>query len=123
MTQALTLSSIAHLLVVLSVAQKTMARSAHDGSAMQPIPMLRIDTVVDESLMQCFRQLLERTEIFVIAFRLACENSVQRMMEIIAPLRVHTQSASVGAGHNTWIVQIALGNQNQLSAELGGKCV
>src|SRR5438067_8731810 len=38
-TQALTLSSIAHLIVILSVAQKTMARETDGRPAVQAIPM------------------------------------------------------------------------------------
>ena len=71
------------------------------------------------------RQLFQGAEVLVVAVAFAGKNGVQRVMKIVAPLRVQPVTAGGGRAHDTRVVEIALGDEMErpalaLSAVSGG---
>ncbi len=88
--------------------------------------------VVQEAARQDVREHVERSavgqcartaaEVLVVALRLTGQRNVQPVVDVIGPLRRHPES-TVGCGRDhRRVVEVALGDQVERSAELIGQC-
>ncbi len=60
---------------------------------------------------------MQRAEVSVVTAALAGQLSVYRVVNIVAPLGIETKAANFSRVDEPGIVQVALGNEHQLSAE------
>src|SRR5688500_5232178 len=65
------------------------------------------------------RQVGQAAEVAVIALRLIRKHRVQRMMKVVVPLRMKSESMSPARPDHARVAQIAFGNEHQVPAELG----
>src|SRR5688572_22573065 len=119
MTAPFSFGAVANLIVILQVAEKRVAENSFGRSSMPASAKCRITAVMDENPLDCFGQIRQRAEIGIVTIALAGEHSMQRMMEIIAPLGVDTVTADLLGADDFRIVEIALGDHDQMPAALG----
>ncbi len=62
-------------------------------------------------------------EVRVVALRFTGHRGVQGVVEVVVPLRVQPEAALRARGHQTRVVQVGLGDQEQRPARLGGQRV
>ena len=67
-------------------------------------------SAVIPAIAQCRNQRLDPHEIGIVPLIFAGQQSMERMMKIIAPLGVHIVAAALGVMQNSCIVQVAFGN-------------
>src|SRR5215471_925446 len=115
---ALSFRSVADLVVVLQKDHELAGGQAMSTAAVVALSKRRIASVKHVWMLQCLCQIGEGAEILVIAGQLTGQNAVERMMEIIAPLRVDAVAAGFRCPHKSRIVQVAFGDQQQLPSQL-----
>ena len=93
MAAALALGAVAHLIVVLQVAEEAMAGEAGGRPAVAAAAEARVAAVVDEGAREGLREVGQRAEVRVVPGALAGEHGVQGVVEIVAPLRVEAIAA------------------------------
>ena len=110
--------TIADLVMILDVTQKPVLRQISRRAPMHALSMLRVDAVVHKRVLDRFRQLAQRAEVAVIPF---CGSGIkpceERVVEIVAPLRINAKSARLARGHNARIIRITLGDQHLAPAQ------
>src|SRR5579883_3416186 len=84
---------------------------------MPPPPIDRIASGVHESLGKRLRHVLKISEVGVITFAFPCQKRVQRMMEIIVPLRVESVSSKLRWTDDTRIVRRTFGDDIDAAIE------
>src|SRR5579859_4742134 len=116
--------AIAYLIVILYVSKKSMRAQTFYRPSMNASPVLGILTVINIDRRKRLGQLRERSKIAIVAAPLASEKGEKRVMKVVAPLSIDAVSASRTAlaitasnigSHDTRIIQIALGDQHELS--------
>src|SRR3954470_10226242 len=76
-----------------------------------------MSTAVYERFSQRLFQVRDRAEVLVVARSLACQHCMKGVVKVVAPLCVGAVAASVTALNHAWIVQIALGDDDEVAAE------
>ena len=104
--------AIAHLIMVLDIANKVMCRKPVHWASVLPAPIHRVLAVVHKNVRQRLHQLLEGSKVVVVPHPVLfhMQQRKQRMMEVIAPLRIDAEPTRLTRPHNLRVVQIALGN-------------
>src|SRR5262245_59525647 len=97
--------------MILRIADETRARRVAGGPTMRLLAKQRIPAVMHEDVRERFREVTKRTEILVKSATLTREHRMQRVMKIVAPLRVHSTTARVEALHHARVVVVAFGDQ------------
>src|SRR5712672_4174908 len=122
-TKAFSKSAVPDLVVVLRADYIvcTLERRRAISVASPPVP--RILPSVIPALLQGLRQMLNAAEVLVVSRIFAGEQSVHRVMKIIAPLRWHAQSAFATRTQYPCIVQIALRDQRNDSPRSAGESI
>ena len=103
--------SVCHLVVVLAIAGAPVSGKAGDRAPMAPAPAGRLLPVVHERVLQRLLQIGHGPEIGVVAVALTGEDRVDRVMEVVAPLRVDAVAAALARRDDTRVVQVALGDE------------
>src|SRR5436309_5066645 len=85
---------------------------------MTTLPVIRIGAVEDESILQSFGHISDRTVVLVVAFLFAGKDAMQRVMEVIVPLRIHAVATSFAAQNIARIVEIAFRDQEEMLADV-----
>ena len=81
---------------------------------MPVVAVARVHTVVDEDLLQALREIIHGAEVVVVpAARIGPQQRKERMMKIVAPLRVHAVAVRFARTHELRIVQVALRDQHE----------
>jgi hypothetical protein len=86
--QALAPEAVSHLVVVLGKDHEALGRNVPGRGPVPPLPVGRILPGINEPLAPGLGQLCQAAEIFIIAASLAGEQGVQRVVEIVVPVRV-----------------------------------
>src|ERR1700688_2554418 len=94
-----------------------MTRKSNRRPAVNPPTIARVDSVVDKCAGQSLRQVGQRAEILVVAVALSGEECMQRVMEILVPLRIESVAAGLAGYDDPRLVEVTLGDQNQMAAE------
>src|SRR5688572_12775277 len=85
--------------------------------------MLRVSPVVHIRLPQRTCELLERSEVGVVAGSLTGDSRVEGMVEVVAPTRVEAEPMFAACSHHAGIVEVALGNHPSRPPEPNAKVV
>ena len=124
MLQPLAPPAIARLVMVLVKMHKVMRRQAIRRPPMAPLPIPRVLPVIHIRMLQRLVEVPERAEIGIVPalpiLRLVQE-AEQRVMKVIAPLRIQPIPIGLTRAHNPRIVQVALGNQVKLLRQRGAQ--
>ena len=72
--------------------------------------VLRILPGVIPAVLQGRREVAQAAKVSVVAGAFSREQCVKAVMEIIAPLRIHTEPAVLDRAQHTRVVQIAFGD-------------
>ena len=80
---------------------------------MAAVPERRVGACVEVAAAQCLRERLQRAEIRVVALPFAGHGRMDRVVDVVVPLRGHAQTACVARGDQPGIVEVALGDQGQ----------
>ena len=116
--QAITNGAIAYLVVILYVASEAMRAEMVRGPAMDALAKVSIDAVVDEVLFKRFSKLGQFSKVRVVAARrFALQGREKSVMKVVAPLRVHAKAASLAWKDEARIVEVALRDQDELTAQ------
>ena len=107
--------------MVLQIAEQAVAGEAAVGRPVAPAASSRVAAPVDVALGQRGGDVVDRTEVGVVTGDLAGQRRVQRMVEVVGPLRVHAETVALPRGHDARVVEVALGDGEQGAAELGGQ--
>ena len=79
---------------------------------------MRVVAVVHKDMGQRFDQFCKRSEVVVVANPIfLVQQREQRVMKVVAPLRVDAEAAGFARLHDLRIVQIALGDQHHAAAK------
>src|SRR5262249_4723852 len=87
--QPLALRAVAHLVMVLDEAEEVVRRQSFHRPAMVTAAVLGVAAVVHEYLTQRFGDIFHPAEVRIVAARLRVQHREERMMEVVAPLRVN----------------------------------
>ena len=113
--------AVADLVVVLQVAEELPAgqRRGVDRPAVVPPAEARPGAVVEEGAGEDLGQAAEAGggEVGVVALALAGQQRVQRVVEVVAPLRGQAHAAGHPRGDHAGVVEVALGDQGQRPAD------
>src|ERR1700730_13031707 len=77
----------------------------------------RIFSRINEAFAVSFHELLKFTIILIVAVLLGGEHGAQRMMEVIVPLRIETQTADLASADQTRVIGGAFGKEQQATVE------
>src|SRR5262249_58573511 len=110
--------AIADLIVILQAAHEGMPAEARGRAAVTAPAVLGPATVVHKSARQRRRQIAEGLEVGVVPHLLARERDVQRVVEILVPLRVEAEAPDRRVLHDARVVQIALRDQAEPPPEM-----
>ena len=113
--------AVADLVVVLQVAQQPLAGQPAVRGTVPASATARVPAPVHPSGRERCRDVVELAEILVVAGGLAGEGSVQRVVEVVGPLRVHAQPVGLARADHARVVEVTLGDREQRPAELGGQ--
>ena len=83
---------------------------------MMAVTILRVLTVIHVGLLQRLCELAEQAEIAVVAGLLFSQHGMQRMVEILVPLRINTIAATPGNGNHARVVNVVLRDQDQVAS-------
>src|SRR5712671_1402972 len=83
---------------------------------MSPSAIIGVTAVVNPSLPERLGKIGDRSEIGIIAGALRGQNSIQRVMEIVTPLRTQAVTTEFGSPHELRIVEVAFGDQYEAAA-------
>src|SRR5882762_1370241 len=122
-SEAFSKSAIADLIVILRADYIVCTLERRRAISVASPPMARILTSVIPALLQRLRQMLNAAEILVVSRIFTGQQRMHGMMEIVAPLRWHAQSAFATRTQHARIVQIALRDQRNDSPGLAGESV
>ena len=113
------LGPVAELVVVLDVAEEVVAGQADRRPAVAPEPELRPAAGVDVGGLEGGGQVLHRAEVGVVPVLLAGDHRVEGVVEVVGPLGVDPEPADLPGADDPRVVQVALGDQDQVPAEVG----
>ena len=116
--QALALRAVADLIVILRAHHELLGRYAARRSAVAPLPILGILTLIHVALAQCGGDVLESVKVRVVPGRLAGEKAMQGVVEIILPMRLERVAAARRRMHQPRVVEIAFRDQHEAAIEL-----
>src|ERR1700733_14450612 len=118
--EAIAGGAIADLIVVLDEADKVMHGEAVHRASVPAVAILRERAVVDEDAGERLGKIFEGAEVVVVALALLdVQDGEERVVEVVAPLRVHAVSAGFAWGYNAGIVEVALGDEHEAASEDG----
>ena len=110
--QPVTGRAIAHLVVILRVADEAVEPDAVEWPAVAPLAEAGILPPVDEAVFQRVGEVVDPSEVGVVTGSLAGEQRVQRVMEVVGPLGVDAVATERRRTQDAWVVQVALGYQH-----------
>ena len=91
-----------------------------DRTAMVTAPILRVLAIVDEDLRERLDQFFEGTKVVVVSLAVfVMEHGEERVVKIIAPLRVHAVASGLARADDPRIVEVAFGDQDHSAVVLG----
>src|SRR5437773_2509752 len=102
--------AVAHLVVILAVREEAVGGQIADGTPVAPPAEGGAPPVVHEDVAQRLREVFDAPEIAVVPGVLAGEDGVERVMEVVAPLRVTAPAAVVAVPYYARVVEVALGD-------------
>src|SRR5690606_1171727 len=97
--------AVADLVVVLEVAEERVAGHAGRRAAVRAAAERRVAAGIDPGAAQRRGDVGERAEVGVVAVALATEYGVQRVMEVVAPLRVEPVATALARPQQARIVE------------------
>src|SRR4029077_14455894 len=74
------------------------------------------------AILKSYGQMVDVPKISVVAEVFSRQQGVHGMVEVVAPLRVHSDSESLGGRYCACVIQIALRDQVNLAIEPGRQC-
>src|SRR5260370_35344393 len=101
---------MAHMIGVLVTNQQGGSVQTGGGIAVSTPAGLRIFSGVIPAVLQGRREVAQAAKVSEEAGAFSREQRVKAVMEIIAPLRTHTEPAVLGRAHYACVVQIAFGD-------------
>jgi hypothetical protein len=116
--QSFALGAVADLIVILRAHHQLIRPDAARRPAVMALSMHRILALIDVTFAQRLGQVLETAEIGVIPGRLAGEEAMHGVVKVIAPMGVQPQAALRDGPDQARIVEVALGNHDQVAARL-----
>src|SRR6185295_10718925 len=118
---ALALRPVADLVVVLQVAEEAVTGHTGRRAPVTTLPEARVLTGVDPGAGEGGGELSQAAEVGVVAGPLAGEDGVQRVVEVVAPLRVEAVAADGGLANDPRVVEVALRDHEQITTERAGE--
>ncbi len=120
---AVALGAVADLVVILQVGQKAPSGGAFpvDGAAVIAAAEGGPAAVVHEHRRENLGQRAQGPEVDVVALPLTGQCRVQRMVDVVRPLRVQPVAPGLARGDQPRVVQVALGDQEQRPPDVCGK--
>jgi hypothetical protein len=118
MAQAFTRRTVANLVVVLRVDDEAVERQVSDRPSDRVPSMVGVASRVHEGLSQRGAEIGRTVEVLVVSERLTRHERVQRVVEVIVPLRVEPVASFVPPADETRIVAVALGDHPQVTVGL-----
>src|SRR5579871_5864612 len=85
---------------------------------MSSVAKVRVTAVVNPCVLQSLGEISYCAKVGIITSTLPCQDRMQRMMEIIAPLRVDPIAAEFARFHDPGVIEVAFGDQYQPPAKL-----
>src|ERR1700692_1083634 len=85
--------------------------------------MSRVLARVDECLEQRGADLVGAAEVLVIALSLSGEQSVQRVVKVVVPLRMQAVTPTLTVAHQSRVIAVALGDDPELAVEFNRQLI
>src|SRR4051812_3790090 len=102
--------------MVLQISDKLMSMRTERRTAMNSAAERRPFARINIRPPHTSRNVFERAEVLVVAGALAGKQTVQRVVNIIAPLSVETKTTEIRWTNDARIVQVTLGNQHEMAS-------
>ena len=113
--QALALGAIADLVMILRAHHQLIGPYTVRAAAMAALAMDGILALIHVAIAKRPRQIFDTVEIHVVADGLARHLTVQRVVEIVGPVRIQAEAAAFGGIHEPGIIQVAFGDEHDLA--------
>ena len=119
--QPLTVGPVADLVVVVGADHQPPGRRPQrvDRVAVAAPAEAGLGAVVEEPVLEHLAQRRQGVEVGVVAGRVPGQADVERVVEVVAPLRGQPVAAAVAGGDQPRVVQVGLGDQRQRPAQEG----
>src|SRR5580698_7719933 len=85
---------------------------------MSSVAKVRVMAVVNPCVLQGLGEISDCAKVGIVTNTLSCQHRMQRVMEIIAPLRVDPVAAEFARFHEPGIVEVAFRDQYQPATKL-----
>ncbi len=85
------------------------------SSAVAALAVYRVLALIDVAVAKCHRDIFDTVEIHVVADGLPGHRTVQRMVEVVGPVRVQAETAAFGRMDEPRIIQVALRDEHDLA--------
>src|SRR5271168_2685868 len=116
MADALTLGTIADLVMVLHKPDETKSGEAYDLATVVSSSIFRIVAIVNEDAAQRLGQVGKRPKVRIVPLALTGDHGKQCVMKIIAPLSIQTIATRLFRFDDARIVQITFSDQHEMLA-------